>query len=129
MLVHVYNIIIDRSGGSPGHVREVVYGLNDNGKKLISMLITTVQLTGASDYDSQMLMHTSTENTDISLSREFQKHLSDPIWAHGLLDHSKDIKCASKWKWNERDYHIQDIKDMPHKSVKMSCETTQFPEL
>ena len=40
--------------------------------KNISMLTTTVQLTGAADYELQMVMHTSTSNTDISLSREFQ---------------------------------------------------------
>ena len=93
------------------------------------MLMTTVQLHGASDYDSQMAMNILTANTDISLAREFQKHILDPTWAHGLLDHGKCIKCASKWNWNERDYHVQDNKDVYHISVRISCETTQFPEL
>ena len=48
----------------------------------------TVRLRGAADYDSQ----TSTANTDISLAREFQKHISDPTRAHILLNHGKDIK-------------------------------------
>ena len=54
------------------------------------MLMKNVQLPGASSYDSEMAMHTSTSNIDISLSRGFQKHLSDPTLAHGLLDHGKD---------------------------------------
>ena len=70
----------------------------------------TVRLRGAADYDSQ----TSTANTDISLEREFQKHISDPTQAHGLLDHGKDRKRASKKKWTEREYHLQDRKYVPH---------------
>ena len=42
------------------------------------MLTTTVQLPGAAAYDSHMPMHTLTSNTDISLSRGFNKHISDP---------------------------------------------------
>ena len=85
MLEHAYNIIIGRGVGAPGHGREFVDGLNSTDKRFISMLMTTVQLPGASAYYSQMAMHTSTENTDTSLERESQKHLSDPTWSHGLL--------------------------------------------
>ena len=90
--------------------------------------MTTLQLPGAAAYDSYMSMHTSTENTDTSLAREFQKHLSDPTRAHSLLDHGKDRKISSKRKWNEHEYHFQDRKYLSHTSVKISCETTQFPE-
>ena len=76
------------------------------------MLMKTVQLLDAAAYDSQMTMHILTVNTDISLAREFQKHLSDLTWEHGLLDLGKYVKCASKWNWNERDYHVQDNKDV-----------------
>ena len=107
MLEHAYNIIIYRSVGDPGHGRDVIDGLNDTHKIFISMLMTTVQLTGAEDYESQMEVHTSTENKDISLAREFQKHLSDPTWAYGLLDHGKGRKLASKQKWTDREYHVQ----------------------
>ena len=55
-------------------------------------------LPDAKAYESHTVMHTSTANTDISLEREFQKHLSDPTRAQGLLDHSKYIKHASKQK-------------------------------
>ena len=54
------------------------------------IFMKTVQLPGTADYGSQMEMHTSTAYTVISLAREFQKHLSDPTLAHGLLDHVKN---------------------------------------
>ena len=98
ILSHAYKIIIDSGVGAPGHVREVVYGLNNIYKRFLSMLNTTVQMPGASSYDSQMEIHTSTKNTDINLAREFQKHISDPTRAHGLLDNGKDRKNASKGK-------------------------------
>ena len=93
------------------------------------MLMKNVQLPGASSYDSEMAMHTSTSNIDISLSRGFQKHLSDPTLAHGLLDHGKDRFFFSKRNWNERDYHFRVIKDISYISVKMLCATTHFPVL
>ena len=76
-----------------------------------------------------MEMHDSATNTYISLAREFQKHISDPIWAHGLLDNSKDRSCASTWNCTEREYHVQDRKYVPHTSVKLSREKIQFPAL
>ena len=68
MLAHACNIIIDRDVGTPGHLREVVGGLNANNKSFPSMLIKTVQLPGAAAYDSHMVIHTSTTNIDISSS-------------------------------------------------------------
>ena len=62
------------------------------------MLMKNVQLPGAEAYESQMEIHTSTANTEISLARKFQKHLSDPTQAHGLLYHGKGRKFASKRK-------------------------------
>ena len=76
MLEHAYNIIIDRGVGEPGHEREVIDGLDATKKCLISMLITTVQLHGTEAYDSHTAIYTSTENTYISLEREFKKHIS-----------------------------------------------------
>ena len=58
-------------------------------------------------------------HTDISLAREFQKNISEPTQAHGLLDHGKDRKRANKEKWTERKYHFQDIKYVSHTSVTM----------
>ena len=75
---HAYSIIIDCGVEAPGHGREVVDGFNATEKRLILMLMTTVKRPGAESYESHMAMHTSAANTDISLARKFQKHLSDP---------------------------------------------------
>ena len=91
------------------------------------MLVTTVQQPGAEAYESQISIHTSTENIDISLARESQNNLSDTTRAHGLLDPGKCIKRSIKQKWNEREYHVQYRKDVSHVSVKMSCATNQLP--
>ena len=72
MLEHSYNIIIDCGVGYPGHIREVVDFLNDTDKRLISTFITTVQMPDAADYDSQIVMHTSTLNTVFSLQGNFR---------------------------------------------------------
>ena len=70
MLAHAYNIIIDPRVIAPVNGREVVDGFIATEKRFLSMLITTVQLTGASTYYSQMAVYTSTVNTtDISLPR------------------------------------------------------------
>ena len=69
---HAYNIIIDCGVGAPGHGRELFYGLNATNKRFIFMLITTLPLLGTAAYESQMVIHTSTANTDIILTRGFQ---------------------------------------------------------
>ena len=92
------------------------------------MSVAIVQLPATSAYYSQVKMHTSTTNPDISLARGFQKHISNPTWAHGLLYHGKDRKYASKQKWTDRDYHFKYRKYVPHTSVKTSWATNQFPE-
>ena len=100
MLAHTYNIIIDSGVGASGHGIKVVDGLNANDRQFLSMLMKTVQLPDAADYDSHMEIYTSTANTDIGLARELQK-LSYPTQAHGLLDNGNNIKHASKRKWDD----------------------------
>ena len=46
-----------------------------------------------------------------------------------MLDPGKDIKCAIKQKCTEREYHIEDSKDVSQISVKISCATTHLPAL
>ena len=46
-----------------------------------------------------------------------------------MIDLGKDIKRASKRKWTDREYHVQDIKYFPHIAMKMVYATTQFPAL
>ena len=72
--------------------------MDSTDKRLLSMLTKAVQLTGAASYESQMKMHTSTLNTDISLAREFQKHLSYSKRKNGVMDQGKDRKSDSKQK-------------------------------
>ena len=91
--------------------------------------MTNVKLPSAAADDLHMVIHTSTRNKDIRLAREFQKYISEPTRAHGLLDHDKDRKCYSKQKWAECAYHFQGIKDVSYISVNMSCATTEFPSL
>ena len=106
MLAHVYNIIIDRGVGAPVHIREVDDGQNALDKKNISILITTVQLHGASGYDKQMSMHTSTVNKDIILVREFKKHLLDPSRKNCVMGQVKYRKQDSQLKWTKSEYHV-----------------------
>ena len=40
----------------------------------------------------------------MSISSEFQRHLSEPTCAHGLIDNLKDKKWASRHTCTERDY-------------------------
>ena len=69
MLTRAYDIIFDCSVGAPGHVIEAVDGLKYTDKLFLSMFTTTVQLPVAAAYASQMEMHTSTVNIDISPAR------------------------------------------------------------
>ena len=75
MLSKAFSVIIDRGISEPGHSREVLYSLNAIDKRFILQLMPNVQLPGAKSYDTQMVMHTVTCTSDVSLAREFQKHL------------------------------------------------------
>ena len=43
-----------------------------------------------------------------------------------LIYHRKCSKLSSKHKWTQREYHVQEIKDIQHKQVKFSCDSTQL---
>ena len=72
---NTYSIIIDRGISAPGHGKEVVDGLNDVDKRYIYHLMSKVQLPGSIRFDSQIKMHTGTENKYVSLAKEFKDHL------------------------------------------------------
>ena len=93
------------------------------------MLMITGQFPCSATIKSYMIMHTAMSNSDISLAREFQNHLSDPKRAHGLIYHRKDRKLYIKLKWTDREYHVQDRKYLQQKSVKMACASTKFQAL
>ena len=55
-------------------------------------LMSTLQLPGEKGYKINMFMHTGTRTYDVSLAREFQKHLSNVEHKHGLIDQGKHKK-------------------------------------
>ena len=75
MMSQTYSIIIDRGISAPGHGKEVVDGLNAVDKHYMYKLVSRVQLHGSAIFDSQIKMHTGTENKDLSLGHEFKDHL------------------------------------------------------
>ena len=54
---------------APGHDKEVVDGLDSIGKRYIYQLMSNVQLGWSKTFDSQILMHSCTENNDVSLAK------------------------------------------------------------
>ena len=49
----------------------------------------------------QMSMYSEIHKANVSLVREFQKHLYNVSRKNGAIDHDKYRKWASKWKWIE----------------------------
>ena len=45
---------------------------------------------------------------------------------HGVIDQGEYTKIASKRKWTEREYHVQDNADVSHKDAETYCDTNQF---
>ena len=50
--------------------------LNAIDKRYIYQLISSFQIPGSKRFSYHMQMHTSTQNNDLSLAKEFQQHLS-----------------------------------------------------
>ena len=65
-------MIIDQGISAPGHRKEVVDGLNAVDKRYINQLMSKVQLPGSVRFDSNIKMHTGTENKDVSLAQKFK---------------------------------------------------------
>ena len=59
--------------------------------------MSKVQLPGSVRFDSQIKMHTGTENKDISLAKEFKDHLEGEHHQNGVIDKGK----ARKYSWKE----------------------------
>ena len=60
------------------------------------MLMTTVQLLFVSDYDTHIVIYTFTLKQDISLAREFQKHISNASSKKYVMDQKKYIEWSIK---------------------------------
>ena len=71
---------------APGHGKEAIDGINAIDKRYIYQLMSNVQLPGSKRFDSQMQIHTSTQNNDVSLAKEFQQHLSKEHRQNGAID-------------------------------------------
>ena len=69
VISQTYPIIIDRGISAPGHGKEVVDGRNAVDKRYRYQLMSKVQLPGSVRFDSQIKMHTGTENKDVSLAK------------------------------------------------------------
>ena len=48
--------------------------------------MSKVQLPGSARFDSQIKMHTGTENKDVSLAQEFKDHLEEKHRQNGTID-------------------------------------------
>ena len=124
-----FSIKIYQCISAPGHVKEVVDGLNTIYKGCMYQLMSNVQLPGSKTFDSQILMHYCTQKNDVSLAKKFQKHLSKENLKHGVIDQVKYRKIASERTWTDIQYHVQDHFDVAHNDVKIYCDTNQFPAL
>ena len=69
ILSQPYNMIIDSDISAPGPGAEVVDGLNATDERFIFHLMANVQLPGGKRFDTQMSVHTETQNTDVSLAQ------------------------------------------------------------
>ena len=69
VISQTYSIIIHRGISAPGHGKEVVDGLHAVDKRYIYQLMSKVQLPGSVIFDSQIKIHTVTENKDVSLAK------------------------------------------------------------
>ena len=69
MLAHSYNIIIDHHFAAPRHGREVFDGFNDTYKDFLTVIMTKLQMPSVEAYNTQMVVHTSTMDTDNSCAR------------------------------------------------------------
>ena len=76
VMYQCYSVIIYQVISAPWNGKEVVDVLNAVYKRYIYQLMSNVQLTGSDRFYSHMQMHNGNQNDDVSLAKEFQKHLT-----------------------------------------------------
>ena len=86
---HAYNNIIDYGVGAPGHGQDIVDEINVTEKKFIPMLMENLQFLCSKGYDEHAEMHITTQNEDISITKELKKHLSNITKKNGVIDQGK----------------------------------------
>ena len=114
VLFQRHSIIFDQGISAPGHGKEVVDDLNAIEKCQKYQLLSTVQLTGSKTFENNILMHYCTQKKDVSLAKEFRKHLSNYDCKHGVIYQGKYRKISSKRKFIDREYHVQDNANIAH---------------
>ena len=63
------SVIIYRGISAPVHGKEVVDGLDTIDKHYIYQFISNVQLPGSKTFDSQILIHSSTQDNYVSMAK------------------------------------------------------------
>ena len=63
----------------------MVDGINAVNKSYIYQLMSKVQLPGSVIFDSQIKIHTGTENKDVSLAKEFKDNLEGEHRKNGAI--------------------------------------------
>ena len=81
---------------APGHVKEVVYGINDIDKSYVYQIVYNIQLPGLKIFDSCMQMQTSTQYNYVSLVKEFQQHLSKKHRQNDVIGQGKNKKYSAR---------------------------------
>ena len=94
VIYECYSIIIDQCISAPGNFKEVVYGLNAVDKGYKYQLMSDFKLTVSNRFDPQMQIHTSNQNNDISLAKEFQHHMKKEHRKNVLLIKANTIKYS-----------------------------------
>ena len=129
MLSSLFSVIIDHGISAPVHGIEAVDGTDAIEKGFLFRLISTVKLPVAKGCGAQMVTHTVTRTSGVSLAREFRKHLSPAARKHVVIDQYKYKIKASKKEWKEREYHVHEYSDDVQNFVKMCFSTNQFSSL
>ena len=73
-----------------------------------------------------MTVHTVTQNTDVILALEFQKHFSNDPRKHGIIYHRKNTKSSSKQNLTIREYRVHHKKDVDNQDVIFFAPQTKF---
>ena len=89
MLSQAVSVNIDCNISASLNGIEVLDGLNNINKRFLFQLMSNMQLPGAAFYYTQMVIHTGTRTSDVSLASEFQKHLYTVAHKHGVIDQGK----------------------------------------
>ena len=92
MLSQAYYVIVDCGVSESWYGIEVVYWINAIYKRFLFQLITTVQLTGSKWYDTHMEIRYTNSTANVSLSRQFQKNLSNTARKHRVINQEKNAK-------------------------------------